>query len=499
VTLPSVDALESLPTATLRALREVFQRDGFGQSTIEIADSIAQSAPAPVRRALLHNDLLRRREPAFHLAHLFSFRGALPRTSLDPTLGAGLVDALIAGGVLAKRGTTDLACGFQVLPKGPSWILADASLDAPESVMPPGPTTDTLEQLMPEKVKGSMLDLGCGPGSLALTAAARGATRVLGTDINPRAITMARFNARWNELDVEFRCGDLFAPLAGERFDLVVSQPPFIARAETLTSTTFLHGGPRGDTIFLRIVSGLEGVLSPEGEALVLSDIGLGKQESIGDYLKTHAEDVRVHLLALHVQGLDAENHAVVYSTLWAGDPGPAHVREILEQRAHLAALGIESFRQVLLIARRPGPARREAWRSAMPVRDVAGASPQVRERLWTAIRSAGDAETSLLRRCIRVAPDAQWMSLRRAPEGEQSEHRVRFGAGWPALEQIVTDEGLALASLLERSPHVEDAIAGYAEMCDATPDEVRKPLLDYIRRSLLSGMLVAEENGHGH
>ena len=50
------------------------------------------------------------------------------------------------------------------------------------------------------------------------------------------------------------------------------------------------------------------------------------------------------------------------------------------------------------------------------------------------------------------------------------------------------------LASLLERSARVEDAVAGYAERCDARPDEVRRPLLDYIRRSLLSGMLVPDE-----
>lgn len=493
--LPPVDGLETLAATPLRALREIFQRDGFGRSTIEIADSIAQSAPTAVRRLIVQNDLQRRSEPAFHLAALFCFRGSLPRPSVDARLGPDLTDTLIAAGLLAKTGESHLQSPFQVLPKGPAWILADAMLEDPESVMPPGPTTDTLEHLLPETMNGSMLDLGCGPGSLAIGAAVRGATRVVGTDVNPRAITLARFNARWNDLDVEFRCGDLFAPVARERFDLVVSQPPFVAHAETLAPTTFLHAGPRGDAIFLRIVAGLDAVLTPEGEALVLADIGLEKNGSIGEYLRAHATDVALHLLALHVEGLDAENHAVVYSTLWAGNPGPQHARVALEQRAHLAALGIESFRQVLLIARRPGPARRQTWRTAMPIRDVACAVPRVRTRLWTAIRGAGETDATLLRRRIRVAPDAQWVSLRRAPEGEQSEHRVRFGAGWPALEQVVTDEGLALASLLERSADVAGAIAGYAAMCDATPEEVREPLLDYIRRSLLSGMLVIEED----
>ena len=166
----------------------------------------------------------------------------------------------------------------------------------------------------------------------------------------------------------------------------------------------------------------------------------------------------------------------------------------MLAQRAHLASIGIERFQHTLFVARRPGPARREAWRTSIAARDISCVAPAVRERLWSAIRSAGDSDAVLLQRRIRVAPDARWMSLRNSPEGEQSEHRVRFGSGWPALEQVVTDEGVVLASLLERSNRVEDAIAGYAEMCDARPDEVQKPLLDFIRRSLLSGMFVPVE-----
>jgi hypothetical protein len=158
----------------------------------------------------------------------------------------------------------------------------------------------------------------------------------------------------------------------------------------------------------------------------------------------------------------------------------------------------VERFQHALFIARRPGPARRDALRTSMPARDIACVVPAVRQQLWSALRSAGESEVVLLRRRIRVAPDAQWMSLRRSPEGEQSEHRVRFGASWPASEQAITDEGVVLASLLEKSESVEAAIAGYAELCDARPDEVRKPLLEYIRRHLLTGMLVPVEDGPG-
>ena len=494
MTLPGIDHLDTIPSAHLGALRDVFRREGFGESTIDLADTIASGAPGAVRLPIVRNDLRRRKEHAFHLALLFTYDDALKRACADALLGRELADALLAAGILAAEGD-DVRCAFRIVPGAGHWILSDAVLDQPDSVMPPGPTTAALGRTLPERITGSVLDVGCGPGSLALLAAARGAPRVLGVDINPRAIAMATFNARWNELGAEFRAGDLLEPAAGERFDLVVSQPPFISRPEGVASVTFLHGGPRGDAIVLRMFEGLAGVLAEEGEALVLCDVATGGKETIGTWLRERVRAGDLHLLALHLSGLDAEMHALLYTQLGSLDTGPGYVREVLAQRAHLAELGIERFQHTLFVARRPGPARREAWRTSMGVREITAITPDVRARLWRAIRSAGESDVELLRRRVCVAPDAQWMSLRRAPEGEQSEHRVRFGPGWPALEQSVTDEGVVLASLLERSARVEDAIAGYAEMCDARPDEVRKPLLDYIRRSLLSGMLVTAED----
>ena len=493
MTLPGIDHFEEIPSTRLRALRDTFRREGFGESIVDLADSIASGAPGAVRLPIVRNDLRRRKEHAFQLALLFTYDDGVKRSAIDAQLGGDLTDTLLGAGILTCAGD-EVRCAFRIVPDAGHWILSDAVLDQADSVMPPGPTTLALARTMPERISGSVLDVGCGPGSLALRAVARGAARVLGTDINPRAIAMAKFNARWNELAAEFRTGDLLEPAAGERFDLVVSQPPFISRPESVEPVTFLHGGLRGDAIVLRMLEGLSGVLAEEGEALVLCDVATGGKETMGTFLRERVRAGDLHLLALHLSGLDAETHALLYTQLGSLDTGPAYVREVLAQRAHLAELGIERFQHTLFVARRPGPARREAWRISMGVREIVGVTAGVRERLWKAIRSAGESDAELMRRRVRVAPDAQWMSLRHAPEGEQSEHRVRFGPGWPALEQMVTDEGVVLASLLERSMRVEDAIAGYAGMCDAQPHEVRKPLLDYIRRSLLSGMLVIEE-----
>lgn len=90
----------------------------------------------------------------------------------------------------------------------------------------------------------------------------------MATDINPRAVALCEFNAAVNRIaNVEFRVSDLFAAIAGERFDLIVSQPPYYPGREL----TFLHGGPRGDELATRIVETIPDYLLPTGRGIVFT------------------------------------------------------------------------------------------------------------------------------------------------------------------------------------------------------------------------------------
>lgn len=121
-----------------------------------------------------------------------------------------------------------------------------------ETLIPPGST---------------VLDMGTGSGVGALSAA-RLARRVVAVDINPAAVRCARINVLLNALEgrVEVRQGDLFEPVAGERFDVVLFNPPFFP------------GEPRDDLerafwstdVAARFAAGLPAHLAPGGSALVL-------------------------------------------------------------------------------------------------------------------------------------------------------------------------------------------------------------------------------------
>lgn len=117
-----------------------------------------------------------------------------------------------------------------------------------------------------------VLDMGTGSGVCALFAA-RYARRVLAVDINAAAVRCAAINAHLNNLEgrIEVRHGDLFAPVRGERFDLIVFNPPF------------LRAAPRNDRdrawrstdVAERFAAALGEHLKPGGSALlVLSTFG---------------------------------------------------------------------------------------------------------------------------------------------------------------------------------------------------------------------------------
>ncbi|AMB59213.1 DUF7059 domain-containing protein [Microterricola viridarii] len=120
-----------------------------------------------------------------------------------------------------------------------------------DHVLGVGGASRTLSALMLQNAVDSVLDLGTGCGIQAMHAA-RHASRVVATDISQRALELAAFNAALNEIEsIEFRLGSLFEPVAGERFDHVISNPPFVItpRVEGVPSYEYRDGGMVGDAL----------------------------------------------------------------------------------------------------------------------------------------------------------------------------------------------------------------------------------------------------------
>lgn len=143
-------------------------------------------------------------------------------------------------------------------------------------VLIPRPETELLVELalerIPEEEALRVLDIGTGSGCIAVTLAAqRPAARVVATDISDAALEVARRNALRYGVQVEFRQGTLFTPVAGRRFDLVVSNPPYIDSVDPhlrrgdlrFEPRTALTPGDEGTSLLRAIVAQAPAALAP--------------------------------------------------------------------------------------------------------------------------------------------------------------------------------------------------------------------------------------------
>jgi hypothetical protein len=129
----------------------------------------------------------------------------------------------------------------------------------------------SLAQLTVRRPIGSALDLGTGCGVQALHLASH-AGRVVATDVNPRALRMARLTAALNEVPVDVREGSLFDPVAGERFDLVASNPPFVVSPPGGELLVYRDSGLAGDEVVRRVVTQAPAYLNEGGWCQVLAN-----------------------------------------------------------------------------------------------------------------------------------------------------------------------------------------------------------------------------------
>jgi release factor glutamine methyltransferase len=110
-------------------------------------------------------------------------------------------------------------------------------LEVNPAVLVPRPETELLVDLALGRIaagqEAAVLDLGTGSGAVALAVKRhRPRARVVAADASEAALAVARANAARLGLEVEFRCGRWFEPVAGDRFDLVLANPPYVAEGD---------------------------------------------------------------------------------------------------------------------------------------------------------------------------------------------------------------------------------------------------------------------------
>ncbi|HEU4325478.1 MAG TPA: peptide chain release factor N(5)-glutamine methyltransferase [Roseiflexaceae bacterium] len=180
----------------------------------------------------------------------------------------------------------------------------DLVLRVDPRVLIPRPETEVLVQEVLDWSRGrddlSAVDVGTGSGAIALALATEGPfARVVATDAQPDALDAARENHALAAPDapVEFRLGDLLAPVRGEAFDVVVSNPPYVGDEEAASldpevrdwePPTALFAGAGGLDVIRRLVPQAAEALKPGG--LLALEIGAAQGAAVrGIIEETHA------------------------------------------------------------------------------------------------------------------------------------------------------------------------------------------------------------------
>lgn len=160
------------------------------------------------------------------------------------------------------------------------------ALGVDASVLVPRPETERLVELALERRFASLADLGTGSGAVAIAIKKhRPQARVVAVDASAAALEVARRNAGRYALAVEFRHGHWLAPLNGEKFDLIVANPPYVAaRDPHLAELRFepqaaLVSGADGLDAIREIVGGAPARLADGGWLLL--EHGLGQDAAV--------------------------------------------------------------------------------------------------------------------------------------------------------------------------------------------------------------------------
>lgn len=205
------------------------------------------------------------------------------------------------------------------------WICADLipGLDneinavAQDFVLGASPASATLSQMADQQPKNKVLDLGTGCGVQTLLLADF-AEEIIATDVNPRALALAEITAGLSQVDVDFRKGSLYEPVKGEKFDQIISNPPYVMAPPKLSNLTYRESGFHADDLVKKVILGAKEYLNIGGTMQVLANWAITQNESWQDRVCAWITEANCDALVVMREQLDIAE----YIEIWLADAG---------------------------------------------------------------------------------------------------------------------------------------------------------------------------------
>lgn len=419
---------------------------------------------------------------------------ALPCTGVTGAVALGIVEPEGAH----VRATCDLR------PYGDDsghawWVASDPTEHARSGPLPVdhvlgiGGASTTLASWTPRTRVARALDVGTGCGVQALHLSTH-AEHVVATDLSRRALGYAAFNAALNRADWDLREGSFLEPVAGETFDLVVSNPPFVItpRGGEVPLYEYRDGGAAGDAVVAALTKGVGAHLAPGGVAQLLGnwETGAGQdwRERVGEWVAESGLDAWV------VQR-DVQDPAE-YAELWTRDGG--HLPGTSEHDAlvgawldDFASRGVEQIGFGIITLHRPTSPRApfvDLVQAHGPVATPMG--PTIAAGLVARDRLAGLDDDALLDTAWRCADDVTTETHAAPGASDPNVIVLRQGGGLARSIRLDTLDA-ALVSVSDGELTARQSLTAISALLDLPTGEALAAGATLVRRLAADGLLL--------
>jgi hypothetical protein len=471
-----------------RLLRLFLQESGY--NTISVSSLIGGRGLLPL---LLHKTRVPNR--LHTLMRWFVMGRAVEEKTAGDVIPPQILQLLLQAGLLVRQDDRLVAVA-RLLPFGDALTACDHAYESGEDppadvVLGPNAPAERLLRYSVRRKVGSSLDMCCGGGIHALTLAGHSDT-VVASDLNPRALAFARFNARLHGAEnVEFVVGDGFSTVAGRRFDLIMSNPPFYL----LPATDFLfRDNPVELDGFVRELARQAPRYLNEGGIFQMffewAEIeGQPWRERLAGWVAGSGCDVWV----LRNYGMAPDEYCeerLRYGGPAQTDRDVATLAQWAEYYAHhkVAAVGGGQ----IAMRKRSGANNWVAMEEAPP--NTSENSGDMVESFFSAQDRAEAGDETLLNAHLRLSPDAHMQQISRLAE-----------QGWQARSmQLATNHGLlrtcdvdppvaAFLSHLNGKRPLRELLQFLPPQQGITPDQMRSSCLVILRLLIRRGFVLAD------
>ena len=432
------------------------------------------------------------REPSLeNLLLRWFFLGVPVSAELAAGLASQAVLALLVECGMLVRDGESFSPTVMVTPWDQGLFAADAAAraqaHAPDLVIWPNPTTLQLHRFAIRRPFRAALDLGTGCGIHAIFAA-RHSEQVTATDLNPRAVEFARFNAWLNGAgNIECLTGDTFEPVRGREFDLILANPPFFVTPSA--DQVYCENAMDLDGYCRRIVREAAAHLSEGGFLQMVCEWVLVRGQSWQDRVREWLEGTGCDTWVFRSYAREAGAYARerVPQTTAADAVGPTLARWMDYYRER----GVEEIHGGMLAM------RRRSGRNWVRIEDM---PLDPKQAFGESVAQAFDSidvvelrgsDEELLSMRLRLSPDTQLDQQMRQSGGrwQPVATTLRFTAGIPASMRL--DPPVAeFVARLDGSRTLGELIDDLAQRVRADRGVVQRDCLAVVRR-LIAGRFV--------